>query len=170
MPLQADDIERFSRQILVTSIGGVGQEKLCQATFGLHGEGAALETARKYLLAGGSRFESRGALGQLSVPGAHTRRGIQVILGQSEGVAVILWTGGTNACFECFHASSHSLSPPLQGAISVVQGALAALVFQRMVLGLGTQPMGAVQLGCDGGISVWPLKRCMQHGVDEFGR
>jgi hypothetical protein len=50
MSLSEAQIGRFARQILVTPIGGLGQEKLCSATARVVGSAIA----RQYLAAGGT--------------------------------------------------------------------------------------------------------------------
>ncbi len=51
--LSEPQIERYSRQILVAQVGGIGQEKLLAAQVAIVGGGAAASTAATYLAAAG---------------------------------------------------------------------------------------------------------------------
>lgn len=53
MPLTAAQVERFSRQIILPEVGGIGQERLLAARVRLLGRGAAVGWAARYLAAAG---------------------------------------------------------------------------------------------------------------------
>lgn len=82
-----------------------------------------------------------------------TRADRAVVLARAEG-----------GCPACFLKSLSELSSPPEGALSVAVGAAAALVFQRVVLGL-SEPLEALTLGPDGSVSRDGLSRCPAHGV-----
>jgi hypothetical protein len=127
MSLTEEQIALYGRQILVTQVGGVGQQKLCAASVRVEGS----DIASRYLAAGGTRVLADGA-GALSVGAA--------------GFAWMLDTG----CPDCHARTAAQLKP----TDDVEQGALAALAFQRAVLGLA-EPQGAAGV---------PLLKCGRHG------
>lgn len=53
MALTDDQIEQYSRQIILPELGGIGQRKLLEASCLLLGSGPALETAATYLAGAG---------------------------------------------------------------------------------------------------------------------
>lgn len=57
MALSEADIVRYSRQILLKDVGGVGQQRLLAFGVRLRGEGSALSTAAAYLAASGVGVE-----------------------------------------------------------------------------------------------------------------
>src|SRR5262249_48767329 len=62
MALTEAQVVRYSRQILLAPVGGVGQERLLAAGVHVQGHGQALATAAAYLAAGGTRVEGRRAI------------------------------------------------------------------------------------------------------------
>jgi len=59
MPLSDDDIDRYSRQILVPEIGGRGQERLLRSSVLCVGDTDELRTAAQYLAASGVTVRTR---------------------------------------------------------------------------------------------------------------
>jgi hypothetical protein len=54
MPLREDQIQRYSRQILLREVGGKGQERLLAASLRVEGAGPAIDVALAYLAISGS--------------------------------------------------------------------------------------------------------------------
>jgi hypothetical protein len=104
--LTEEQISLYGRQILVKAVGGHGQEALCAASVRVTGS----SIARTYLDAGGT---PEGDGGQLAVG--------------AEGFA---WNLG--GCAKCHALTAQQLT----ATEDVEQGALAALMVQRAVLGL----------------------------------
>jgi molybdopterin-synthase adenylyltransferase len=67
-----------------------------------------------------------------------------------------------NGCAACFVQTASVLSNGPSDASSVLLGALAALAFQRMVLGISTD-VGGIRMEEDGTLSPIALKKCEQH-------
>jgi len=61
MPLSDEDIDRYSRQILVSEIGGRGQERLLRSSVLCVGDADELRTAAQYLAAAGITVRTRAA-------------------------------------------------------------------------------------------------------------
>lgn len=167
MALAEEAIVRYSRQILLREVGGVGQEKLLSARVRLLGTGASLSTAAMLLEAGGTpvergpapgcdetpvqpegnpkgevegaaspRTREEDAIWLGEVPGCFPDAERMVVLGESEGSAVVL-VRMPPGCADCFASALARLGPGPADCRSVRLGALAALAVQRMVLGLG---------------------------------
>lgn len=54
MPLREDQVQRYSRQILLREVGGKGQERLLGAALRVEGAGPAIDVALTYLAISGS--------------------------------------------------------------------------------------------------------------------
>lgn len=76
-----------------------------------------------------------------------------------EGVAVYRSEAG---CQECFQLTALELSKGPAGPVSVLLGSLGALLFQRLVLGLGEE-LGAVRVSAAGELAPYLLTRCAVH-------
>ncbi len=120
--LSEAQIQRFSRQILLREVGGVGQERLLATPVSVAGEGGAFEVARRTLLAGGSPL-SDVALLVIGEQGPHAD---VVIFGSSVAA-------GCRACL----SELTSTPSPQRPELAVMLGSLAALTAQRLVLGRG---------------------------------
>lgn len=161
MSLQPDEIVRFSRQILLPQVGGRGQARLLAARFGVEGRGAALQSAKDYLEAGGCKFSPSGEGGLLGDPACRKMGQPQLILGRHRQACVVLWLHAFG-CRACFEATRETLSPLEDDAMSVSHGALAALVFQRLLWGLEGD-LGAVAFSLGEGLSAFGLLGCGEH-------
>ena len=161
MPLQPEEIVRFSRQILLPQVGGRGQERLLAARFGVEGRGAALEAARDYLEAGGCVFSPSGEGGLLGDPSCRKRGRPQIVLGGHRQAGVVLWLDASG-CRACFEATRETLGPLEDDASSVSHGALAALIFQRVVWG-AQEELGAIAFSVADGLSSFELLGCGEH-------
>ncbi|HXX29382.1 MAG TPA: M67 family metallopeptidase [Myxococcaceae bacterium] len=199
--MREDQIERYSRTILLQPVGGRGQEALLGTGARLAGGGPALLTAAAYLAAGGTPVAVDGAqvapgeLGFLSgARGAGEPAGPslvdvlqalnpdaaaeprdwgclltlpatratgarpQVTIG-ARGDASLVWGADARACAACLGAWLGSAGPAPAGAAAVEAGALAALLFQRLVLGLGPA-LSAVALDPGGMVQELSAPRC----------
>jgi molybdopterin-synthase adenylyltransferase len=159
MALREDQIQRYSRQIVLKEVGGRGQERLLAAVVWVEGESLALDVAVAAL----------GASGTPLLDGAHAQRtgflaGTTLGAMSPDAVAaadrsVAGWLGpiskGSAAPVNCFRvgisagcivgvpAGAHwpQSSPSPASAEPVTTGSLAALVVQRFALGLDVSPV-----------------------------
>jgi hypothetical protein len=154
--LSEAQIQRYARQVLLGPVGGRGQEALLQAPATVRG----LAVTAAYLAAGGTPvdtelldgfFDARPS-GQLNPDAAPQTPSVGLVaripfdfpasveravaVGRS---AVVFRNRG---CAQCFSQTVASLE---SGAPSVALEALAALAWQRLVLGLA-EPLGALRL------------------------
>jgi hypothetical protein len=212
MALAEPQIVRYSRQILLASVGGEGQERLLSTGASLVGQGSAQATAAAYLAAGGTPIVAgdrpltrdevgflfragqcgkplsqaletslrdshpdalqcprcRGTLAEL--PACFSGAAPWVAIGHLGASAVVVHRdeAGCEACFQLTVAALDSVDrqegTPAGQALSVLSGAVAALTFQRVVLGLETEHLGAVTLEVDGRIAPRAVQRCPEHG------
>jgi len=154
MALREDQIQRYSRQILLREVGGRGQARLLEAVIVVEGQSDALDVAVAYLAASGTPlrearptaragFLEGATLGDFSVDAvARPEAPVRGWLGPlTQG------PGAPTTCFRVGVASglvvgvpAHAPWPTEAGAVveaePVTVGALAALVVQRFVLGL----------------------------------
>ncbi|MGO9832347.1 MAG: Mov34/MPN/PAD-1 family protein [Myxococcaceae bacterium] len=205
MTLREEQVQRYSRAILLRAVGGKGQEALLQTGVRLTSGGPALLTAAAYLGAAGTPVEGppgplaageegflveaadigrpaaptlRRRLEQLNVDAVSTPQcfGTLVALpGRCDGarplVAVgqragrtVLWGASAEACGECLAEVVREAGAPGVGPESVQVGALAALLFQRLVLGLAPGLSG-LAVGPSGAMEVLPCPDCPHHAV-----
>lgn len=153
MALTEEQIVRYSRQILVREVGGVGQERLLGATATVREGSVALQVAAAYLAAGGTSVVS-GGTSSLSIigPGDEVPGGAVVIVGADRIIF-----GSARTCRACLGTVAGG-EPSADEA--QLLGALAALVVQRFVLSGDDE--GAVQLAQEGGFTRKPLPRCLR--------
>ncbi|MGO9064587.1 MAG: Mov34/MPN/PAD-1 family protein [Myxococcaceae bacterium] len=198
--LREDQVQRYSRAILLQGVGGEGQQALLQTGVRLTAGGAALLTAAAYLGAAGTPVAGppgllapgdEGFLVQASDIGLAAaptlRRRLErlnadavstpkcfgtlvalpdgcdgsrplVAVGQREG-RTVLWGAGGEACGDCLGEVVRGASPPGAGAEAVQVGALAALLFQRLVLGLAPALSG-LAVGPTGAMEVLLAPGC----------
>lgn len=106
---------------------------------------------------GAPRGTDWGELGE--APARFTGRGTRVALGAlPEGGAGVAWAAA-GACAGCLEARVALLGPGLSGPLSVVAGSAAALVAERLALGLSPAE-GLVQLDPDTGLTPREAPRC----------
>lgn len=173
MALSEEEIVRYSRQILLREVGGVGQQRLLASEVPVRGEGAAAGAAVAYLAASGVRV-SHGLDAQLSAgfpvpPSAHPVEahhppvvwlGAEVALcgnASHDGALIVCAPSGT--CAEC-------VSEALKDAVAIPErvadlaGALGALMEQRLTLGMGEGGAQQIRVTLEGQITVGPLPGC----------
>jgi molybdopterin-synthase adenylyltransferase len=160
MALREDQIQRYSRQILLREVGGRGQVALLAAAFEVAGQSLALDVAVACLAASGTpvrdsakgragyvhgttleqlspdavaQAPSVGWLGPLSAAASTPTSLVRVGLGPAIVVGV--------AAGVPWPTLGRSTAHPEQGsgadAEPVTHGSMAALIGQRLVLGLG---------------------------------
>jgi proteasome lid subunit RPN8/RPN11 len=181
--LRGEQIQRYSRAILLGPVGGRGQHALLSTGVRLGAGGPALLTAAAYLAAGGTPVsgppgrlgpEDVGflceaselgqpaslvvgrALGALNpdaveepsrwgalvaLPDAPTGERPLVAVG-SRGGCSLVWAAGAGACSACLADAVAGCGAPPTGPAAVQVGALAAVLFERLLLGLGPQLSG----------------------------
>jgi hypothetical protein len=166
--LSEAQIQRYSRQILLQGVGGVGQARLLAGVVEVLGEGPALDTAAAYLAAGGSPVLREGQWLDGRDPAVDPERGpgaavaVTVVGGvlaapPASAVAVVRVcpatlvyrsAGGCEACFRSLVVEG----PAPQGALATLAGTLAALLCQKLLLG-SLAGVGRVELGGDGALT-----------------
>jgi proteasome lid subunit RPN8/RPN11 len=198
--LREDQVQRYSRSILLPGVGGRGQEALLSTGARLTAGGPALLTAAAYLAAGGTPLDGPpGVLAcgdagflvrasDLGLPAAATLRpGLErlnpdasaaplrcgtlvalpdgcawprplVAVGSGEGNWV-LWAAAAEACEACLRSAVRGVGAPGSGPEAIQAGALAAFLFQRLVLGLAPALSG-LRMGPGGGMEVLQPVEC----------
>ena len=178
--LTEEEIHRYSRQILLGAVGGEGQRALLRTCARVRGTSQALMTAAAYLAAGGTPLKwiethpsggfwvgvatdasagsqssagepclSEGLLGEGGAVFAGSAP--WVALGSRGGVGAVVFRG-EEGCLPCFAARVSELGPPAEGAPATALGALAALLFQRLLVQRGPA-LGVVQQDALGGFA-----------------
>jgi molybdopterin-synthase adenylyltransferase len=177
MPLAESELLRYSRQILVPEIGGLGQERLRAWSVMLVGKGTAQEVAARYLAAGGTevrtelepfevggteadrwRLVGAGSLGE--VPAHFSGRGPWVGLGWTGARGELIYRSAAG-CTRCFEGNLRLLSSAPPRGQPTLLGTMAALVFQRICLGLSSH-LGRLAVDPGGEISSLDARRCVQ--------
>ncbi|NBD12146.1 HesA/MoeB/ThiF family protein [Corallococcus silvisoli] len=97
-----------------------------------------------------------GLLAEL--PAAWSGEGPWVALGGDGARGAVVFRGA-DGCVWCFGETVRHLGTPPDGALGVALGALGALVFQRLRLGLGPA-LGGKWLGAPGAMSDLEPRRC----------
>lgn len=165
--LSEAQIQRYSRQILLREVGGIGQVRLLSAGVELRGTGAFLEIAASYLAAGGCPVRWNGTWVEGFDPEAARDAPVRLVVGaegpSSAAVAQVRvgWTDGApllayraaDGCDLCFTrlgegGAAASESTPPTGLL----GTLAALIGQALLLGR-LVGVGAVRVEADGTVS-----------------
>ena len=141
-------IERYSRQILLSEVGGRGQEQLCAACVIVSGRDAAAAFAASLLAAAGVRVVCEdGAPGRLV-----TRLGAAAVVGRTDGAGAVVATLVGRPCVDCVPESVWRMPgsavpgterPVPSDASAQAVGALVAAETLRTALGLA--PLGRVQ-------------------------
>ena len=120
--LTEDQIQRFSRQILLHEVGGLGQERLLSSAIAVEGQGVVFELVHQLLRMGGSPVELKGPY-RVTGP----QRAADVSIGPRSVAA------GCNSCVAAFEHPAGVHDPTL----TVMIASAAALSVQRLVLGIG---------------------------------
>ncbi len=143
MALSEDQIVRYSRQILLKDVGGVGQERLMARATATAGEGAAVGDAAAYLSAGGTPVgEAAATLTQW--PARPSGAAPWVLIARMGSGGVVL-ARSAEGCAACFEATVSSLPLEAAGAaepVDGVLGAVAALAMQTAVLAMAPALVG----------------------------
>jgi [CysO sulfur-carrier protein]-S-L-cysteine hydrolase len=198
--LREDQVQRYSRTILLRDVGGPGQQALLSTGAQLISGGPALLTAAAYLAASGtpvdgppstlatgdSGFLVRAA--ELGLPARPTlrralerlnpdsvsspvRRGTLLALPDGcrwprplvavgrRGTRWVLWGASAEACGVCLAEAVRGAEAPDRGPEAIQAGALAALLFQRLVLGLAP-PLSGLEMGREGWMEVLDAPEC----------
>lgn len=169
MPLSEAQIQRYSRQILLRGIGGVGQVRLLEGGVEALGEGPALDTAAAYLAAGGCPVRRDGQWRDGGGPARDPAARVAVVLTGGGGIAaagvaeVRVGSGSlayraADGCEACFRALAVE-GPPPQGAQATLAGTLAALLCQKLILGALTG-VGSVPLEGERSLTVARAPAC----------
>jgi hypothetical protein len=161
--LREDQVQRYSRQILLKEVGGRGQRALLEGAFEVVGVGPALDVAVAYLAASGTPVKTQGSH-------AGFLAGVLLEAFSPDAVrpgAMVGWLGPLEALLEApierhrvaigrgvvvglrAGTSAGAIPTAESDAEPVTQGALAALLAQRWVLGFETQPRVEVVFQAD---------------------
>jgi [CysO sulfur-carrier protein]-S-L-cysteine hydrolase len=203
--LSEEQIQRYSRAILLAGVGGRGQLALLATGARLTAGGPALLTAAAYLAAGGTPVQGppgtlgvgdagflisasefgqpaeatvRQALQHLNPDAAVSavRQGTLAALPLADGLprplvavgrragAWVLWAATAEACEVCLAEAVRGAEPPGGGPEAVQAGALAAFLFQRLLLGFAP-PLCGVRMAKDGSLETLAPVACT-HGTD----
>ncbi len=187
--LTEDEIVRFSRQILLRPVGGVGQVRLCDTAVRVEG----LPEAAAWLTAGGTPVQMEGTVLSASEAGFAGRAGETVrlpmpshdpeghvlaapvessalahqgpvVIAGSRGGAWALVFGDASTCRGCLAQAGVGLERAADGDLGLLS-AMAALVMQRQVLGMKPSE-GLLRESSQGGIDrPAPLPPCDVHRV-----
>lgn len=120
--LTEDQIQRFSRQILLREVGGLGQERLLATPIAVEGQGAVFDLVRQTLQMGGSPLELRGRY-RVTPSG----RAGDVAIGTRSVAA------GCNSCVADF---KHPAAAE-EASLNVLLASFATLCVQQLALGIG---------------------------------
>ncbi|GEN09827.1 hypothetical protein SAMN05443572_107267 [Myxococcus fulvus] len=201
MALREDQIQRYSRQILLRDVGGRGQEALLTGPSRVDATGASGMTAAAYLAGGGTPVAGVGSLtlgpwapgflvsaqdvGQpvpetlaREVPALNPDAANPERRGGLLAELPTAWSGeapwvalcgdgaragvvfrGSEGCVWCFGETVRHLGSPPDGALGVALGALGAMIFQNLRLGLAPS-LGGRWLVPPGGLEEMELRRC----------
>jgi hypothetical protein len=181
--LSEQEVQRYSRQILLRSVGGRGQDRLLDTVVEWRAPaGPVTAVAAAYLQAGGTqvRFRSGPPPGRGAFPGNRAPRAEcqsllvvcavgdearppAIVLGRrrEDGLGSVVFAG-PGACATCFAGGRAGLLAWEEDDenYGVPLGALIALTTQRIILGVqGEGDLGAVSLGRSG-LFRWEVGRC----------
>lgn len=166
---------RYSRQILLREVGGLGQKKLFAAPVQVCGWSDALEIAVTYLAAGGSPIvgarpgstflkdhqlpdSSAAPIAAVSTPDHPSPLPLEVVVGDE----LLLRTPTT--CARCWASTRARVGAAPESP--VIAGALGALLLQRQLLGLSDEIRRFVWR--DGQFHPAELARCPEHSKSVF--
>ena len=185
MEFRDDQVERYSRQLLLREVGGPGQRALLATALETSGDGPALEVAVAYLAASGvavRRAGRRSVFGAWNPDSAgRAPRPVNLQLGSAplthpDAVrAPAVWVGAVpgggarlvvmpaGCCPLCAAQSLAGLEAVLAGPGAVLAGAHAALAVARWVMGWHGAVGTVVELGPLGETQQRPLDGCAEH-------
>ncbi|MBN1209261.1 MAG: ThiF family adenylyltransferase [Myxococcaceae bacterium] len=103
-----------------------------------------------------ARTPGGGRLAEL--PAAWNGEAPWVALGGDGARGAVVFRG-RQGCVWCFGETVRTLGPPPTGVLGVALGALGALVFQRLLLGMGEQ-LGGRRLAAPGQVAELEVRRC----------
>jgi hypothetical protein len=181
VPLSEEQVVRYSRQILLSDVGGQGQERLLASGAELTGAGGAQGTAAAYLAAGGTPVVPRRAAGSATdvgfpvnadaignavgtvgeLPAAFRASGPCVAMGWAGEIGVVVFRSAAG-CFDCFENTVGLLTHAEGRAQEVLVGALGALAYQRLALGW-SEPVGALEVDARGSVQPRAIECCPEH-------
>lgn len=181
MALSADQIERYSRQILIPEVGGRGQNRLLARRARCIGRSATLTTAVDYLGAAGVQI----SIGQAADPASadvvlatadestHAFSELPIFLvGERDEIAWYSRRTGADTCRACTRAAA---GEPVEGtdvsneSAAAVAGAALAVDVIAHLLGLAGDDIPSVVVFSHGG----RRRRCLPivaHGCDHRPR
>lgn len=182
MALTEAQVQRYGRQILLREVGGKGQARLLERPVRVEGANPATDVAVAYLAAGGTPidgpapvdgFFAGAALGTFNpdAPATQAPFASLAAAGTTPSLPVAVIAGGDGlasthgGCPACLAATAATLTPQVAPADAVLLGSLAALVLQRLALGLdGAGPVRLIRLS---GISptAAPPTPCAAHAA-----
>jgi [CysO sulfur-carrier protein]-S-L-cysteine hydrolase len=99
----------------------------------------------------------------LSLPGDPALHLRPLVAVGSRGDAALLWAAGGDACAACLAEALLGAGAPPEGAAAAQAGALAALLFERLVLELGP-PLSGMAVDSGGTVEVLPVAPCPHRG------
>lgn len=159
MALREDQIQRYSRQILLKEVGGRGQSRLLDAVVTVEGQSHALDVAVAELGASGTPLIDPAGPERTGFLAGTTLEALSPDAVAAPTRAVAGWlgpfSGGAAAPVACFrvgvsagaivgvpaHAPWPEHVPSAHPAEPVTAGSLAALIVQRFALGLDASPV-----------------------------
>jgi molybdopterin-synthase adenylyltransferase len=175
--MRDDQVQRFSRQILLKELGGVGQARLLSTSIRVIGAGEPLDVAAAYLIAGGSAVlldRASPATGFLagypmdSPLASEPWLELSSVEGETHAPRAVVVGKGVafktpEACPACWKALAKTLAPFDVGpSLGLALGALAALTVQRLILGLEPRALGFLRVGEAGFEAAHPGACCHQ--------
>lgn len=184
MALTEAQIQRYGRQILLREVGGKGQARLLARPVRVEGANPATDVAIAYLAAGGSPvdgpapadgFLAGAALGAFNpdAPVAGPAFASLAAAGTTPSLPIAVIAGGDGVAFThggcpaCLAATAATLAPQVAPVDAVLLGSLAALVLQRLALGLeGAGPVRLIRLSGITPTSA-PPGRCGAHAAEK---
>lgn len=168
MALNADQIERYSRQILIPEVGGRGQNRLLACRARCVGRSATLSTAVDYLAAAGVQISLEPAAEPTSADvvlatvdeGVHAYCELPVFLtGEDDATAWYSRRTGADTCRACLHVAAGEAAEgrDVSSGSAAVAGAALAVDAIAQLLGLATDDVPSVVVFSHGG----RLRRCL---------
>ncbi|MEW5737775.1 MAG: hypothetical protein AB1938_02555 [Myxococcota bacterium] len=188
MALREEQVQRYGRQILLREVGGKGQERLLHAPVRVEGRSAAIDVAVSVLAAGGTPVVCEPPPGDGYLAGASwddfnpDARAVDppfaslapadfraellphAVLVGGQGAVYRFQDAAVGPCPDCLEATLASVRGPATRSDEVLLGSLAALLLQRLALGLSLDASvpHAFRL-LDGALSATHHTPCRRH-------